>query len=69
MAKKALEINETQPGAEFAQGTWWQAFNAVTFIKDHVQGSTVQTRLDKNWYGSGSTEKLNALNLAMKMAA
>jgi phage/plasmid-like protein (TIGR03299 family) len=69
MAKRAVEINETQPGADFARGSWWQAFNTVTFIKDHVQGKSIETRLEKNWYGSGAAEKNNALKLALKMAA
>ena len=34
-AKKAFEVIETQPGNQYAKGTWWQAFNAVTFNTDH----------------------------------
>ena len=33
--ERALEIVETQPGANFKPGTWWNAYNAVTYITDH----------------------------------
>ena len=35
-AKTLLEVVETQPGADFAPGTWWNAFNSVTFASDPV---------------------------------
>ena len=33
-ALQCLQVLETQPGAEFARGSWWQAFNSVTFATD-----------------------------------
>ena len=30
--RKAFEVIETQPGNQYAKGTWWQAFNAVILI-------------------------------------
>ena len=36
-AKIAMEHLDTQPGANFAQGSFWNAFNTVTFMTDHVQ--------------------------------
>ncbi len=64
---RAMSILETQPGAEFAMGTWWQAFNAVTFICDHEMGKDA-TRLDNAWYGVNANRKLKAMNLALDMA-
>lgn len=69
MAIEARDVIQSQPGADFAAGSWWQAFNAVTFIKDHMQGKSQETRLNKNWYGNGVDEKTEALQLALKMAA
>lgn len=31
----AYSFLETQPGAEFGEGTWWQALNSVTYLTDH----------------------------------
>jgi len=64
----ALGILETQPGAEFARGTWWQAFNSVTFLTDHLAGRTADTRLTSAWYGYNKNLKTKALELALEMA-
>jgi phage/plasmid-like protein (TIGR03299 family) len=37
-AKQCLDVLETQPGAEFAEGSWWLLLTSVTFVTDHVQG-------------------------------
>jgi phage/plasmid-like protein (TIGR03299 family) len=50
-ANIALGIIDTQPGSEYAQGSWWQPFNAVTFMTDHVLGRTADTRMQSAWYG------------------
>ena len=67
-AKKAFEVIETQPGNQYAKGTWWQAFNAVTFNTDHQQGSTTDGRLTSAWYGRNRRVKLKALDTALQMA-
>ena len=67
-ADKALELLETQPGANFAEGSWWQPFNAVTYMTDHVLGRSADTRLTSSWYGANKNLKLKALNLAVEMA-
>ena len=67
-AKKAFEVIETQPGNQYAKGTWWQAFNAVTFNTDHQQGSTNDGRLTSAWYGRNRRVKLKALDTALQMA-
>ena len=67
-AQYALDVLETQPGAEYAPGTWWQAFNAVTFLTDHVIGRTADTRLTSAWYGYNKGVKTRALETAVEMA-
>lgn len=67
-ANMLLEILETQPGAEFGRGTWWQNFNAVTYAVDHLVGNSQETRLNSAFYGVGRKRKVDALNLALKMA-
>lgn len=67
-ATTALDILETQPGAEFAPGTWWNAFNAVTFYTDHLAGRTADGRLTSAWYGPNRTLKQNALEQAVDFA-
>lgn len=59
---------DEQPGAEFGQGTWWQAFNTVTYMTDHVIGRTADSRLTSAWYGANKNLKTKALELAVEMA-
>lgn len=65
---RALDVVETQPGSMFAAGTWWQAYNAVTYLTDHELGRSNQSRLESAWYGINQKRKLDALKLAKKMA-
>ena len=67
-AKTAMEVVKTQPGANFAEGSFWQAFNAVTFMTDHVMGRENDTRLNSAWYGVNKTKKVNALETALELA-
>ena len=67
-AKTVLELVETQPGAEFAEGTFWQAFNAVTFATDHVVGREADSRMASAWFGANQTKKLKALDKAIEFA-
>lgn len=67
-AKIALDILDTQPGSDFAKGTWWQPFNAVTYLTDHLAGRTADTRLTSSWYGFNKGLKTKALELAVEMA-
>ena len=67
-AKTVLELVETQPGAEFAEGTFWQAFNAVTYATDHVVGREADSRLASAWFGANQTKKLKALDKAIEYA-
>ena len=67
-ASKALDVIHTQPGAEFAEGSWWQAFNTVTYMVDHVIGRSQDSRMTNAWFGTGKKLKSDALELAIEMA-
>lgn len=67
-AKQCLDVLETQPGAEFAEGSWWQAYNSVTFVTDHVQGRNADNRMYSAWFGGNQTRKKNALETAIEFA-
>ena len=67
-AKIAMENLTTQPGAQFAEGSWWQAFNSVTYMTDHLQGREGDSRLQSAWYGRNRKVKLNALDKALVYA-
>ena len=67
-AKLCYDALEVQPGAEFAAGTWWQAFNSVTFITDHVQGRNADNRLHSQWFGQNQARKVVAAEKAVEFA-
>lgn len=67
-AQRAYDIVETQPGAEFGKGTWWQAFNAVTYLADHELGRNSDARLTSAWFGINKDRKNKALELAVEYA-
>jgi len=67
-AKTVLEIVDTQPGAEYARGTFWQLFNATTYYTDHLAGRSQENRLQSAWYGSNRNLKTHALETAIEMA-
>ena len=67
-ATECLNVLETQPGAQFAEGSWWQAYNSVTFVTDHVQGRNADNRLYSSWFGGNQTRKKNALETAIEFA-
>ena len=67
-AELAYEAFETQPGAEFAPGSWWQAINAVTYITDHKMGRSNESRLNNVWFGHARKSKINAVKEAVKFA-
>jgi phage/plasmid-like protein (TIGR03299 family) len=67
-ADQAIKVMESQPGANYAPGTWWQPYNAVTFMTDHIIGRSKDSRLESSWYGANKTLKVRALETAVKMA-
>ena len=67
-ARLAYDVVEQQPGARFAEGSWWQAFNSVTYVTDHVQGRNSDNRLYSSWFGGNQLRKKDALKTALKFA-
>lgn len=67
-AESAMTIFSKQPGAEFFPNTWWNAFNTVTYIIDHVAGRSENNRLRNAWFGGGERIKREALRLAVDNA-
>lgn len=66
--KIALAVLGTQPGYQSAEGSWWQAFNAVTYMTDHLMGRGTETRLQSAWFGSNRDLKTRALESAVDFA-
>jgi phage/plasmid-like protein (TIGR03299 family) len=67
-ANEAMEVLHTQPGANFAEGSWWSGFNAVTYMTDHTLGRSRDSRLTSAWYGLNRAKKEKALELAIEYA-
>jgi phage/plasmid-like protein (TIGR03299 family) len=67
-ATRALEVVNIQPGAKFAEGSWWQAFNAVTYMVDHEVGRSADNRLTSAWFGTNKNLKIKALETAIEYA-
>ena len=67
-AKMCYDALEVQPGAEFAAGTWWQAFNSVTYYTDHLQGRNSENRLHNQWFGYNQAKKVTAAEKAVQYA-
>jgi len=67
-ALRAMEVVDTQPGANLGRGTWWSAYNAVTFMTNHELGHNPDTRMQSVWYGSNKDRNIEALGLAVEYA-
>ena len=67
-AQLCYDALETQPGAEYAEGSWWSAFNSVTYVTDHVYGRNSNNRLHSQWFGQNAARKVTAANKAVEMA-
>jgi phage/plasmid-like protein (TIGR03299 family) len=67
-ARLAVNAVEAQPGAEFAEGSFWQLYNASTFVIDHKLGRSDDSRMSSAWFGYNKERKIKALNTAMEMA-
>lgn len=67
-AKAAMAALDTQPGAKMGEGTWWQAFNSVTYLTDHQMGRSADTRLESAWFGVNQTRKVKAALKAVEYA-
>ena len=62
------ELMSTQPGAQYGEGTWWQAYNAVTYFTDHVAGRSNDTRMQSAWFGANQKKKVDSLKKAVEYA-
>lgn len=67
-ATEAMEVIDSQPGAEFGRGTWWSAYNAVTYMTNHTMGASADTRMKSVWFGHNKNRNIEALGLAVEMA-
>jgi hypothetical protein len=67
-AQLCYDALEVQPGAHYAEGSWWQALNSVTYITDHVQGKNNDNRMYNQWFGYMEKAKVNAANKAVEYA-
>jgi len=67
-AKAAFDVLHTQPGATKGEGSFWQAFNSVTFMTDHIMGRSAESRLNSAWFGQNQTRKVKALQKAVEFA-
>jgi len=66
---KVLSFVSASPGAQYAQGTWWQAYNGISYHLSHDRGRTADARLDSLWFGAAANDNADALEVALKMAA
>jgi len=67
-ADQALGFVENQPGDHFRPGTWWNAYNAVTYMADHKLGRSADTRMSSAWFGVNAKRKVDALDAALSFA-
>jgi phage/plasmid-like protein (TIGR03299 family) len=66
--KAAMAVLNTQPGAHFGAGSWWQALNSVTYLTDHQMGRSEDSRLNSAWFGQNQARKVKAINKAVEYA-
>jgi phage/plasmid-like protein (TIGR03299 family) len=67
-ARMCYDALETQPCAQYGEGTWWQAFNSVTYVTDHLQGRSAEQRLHNQWFGYNQPRKVQAAEKAVEFA-
>jgi phage/plasmid-like protein (TIGR03299 family) len=66
--QKAFEVLDSQPGAQFGKGSWWQALNSVTYLTDHVMGREADSRMTSAWFGANQNRKQTAVSKAIEFA-
>jgi len=67
-AELALQALHEQPGANMSEGSWWQAYNAVTFLTNHKIGRNNDNRIHSAWYGANKRLNVRALETAVEFA-
>ena len=68
VVEQALAIFESQPGANMSHGSFWHAYNTVTYLTDHVVGRAQESRMHSAWFGDRAKLKQRAFTLATNMA-
>lgn len=64
-----LKAVTEQPGADLSAGTWWSAYNAVTWYEDHGRHANGESPVIANRiYGDGADTKERALRAALQFA-
>jgi phage/plasmid-like protein (TIGR03299 family) len=66
----ASDALESQTGANKNAGTWWQGYNAITYMLDHNKNriSDNESRLNNSWFGAGAKIREDALKTVLEMA-
>ena len=59
-------ITSRQPRIKATHGTWWEAFNGVTWYIDHESGRDRGKALESAWFGGKASIKREALALALE---
>ena len=67
-AEDAYTAVQRQPRIKASHGTWWEAFNGMTYYVDHEAGRDRGKALENAWFGARSNIKRQALNLALDYA-
>lgn len=68
-AEDFLAIIDKQPGVEYAEGTFYNLVQGVTYMASHGLGRTEEGRLVNAWYGTTQKLSTQAVRLAQKMKA
>jgi phage/plasmid-like protein (TIGR03299 family) len=69
VVKTLMTTLETQPGANMSPGTWWSAWNAVTYHEDHGRFKTEDAEtFTSKFMGASADRKQEAFRLALQMA-
>jgi phage/plasmid-like protein (TIGR03299 family) len=67
-AERAIELVETSPGHQASPGSWWNVFNAATYITNHDFGRSEDNRMSSLWMGGNQERNEKALNFALELA-
>lgn len=66
-ARRVIELVEKSPGSDLksSRGTWWGAYNAVSYFIDHERGANQDGRLTSSWFGRWGLFKRKAFEHAV----
>jgi phage/plasmid-like protein (TIGR03299 family) len=70
VGRALLEAMVNSPGSDLPsrKDTLWGAVNGVTYLNDHTRGRSQDQRLYNSWFGTGDTQKNEAVKVALNMA-